>query len=256
MLKHEQKLAYNRPVAYSHSESPPMIVRPPPGPRKRPRQSRSAATFEAIVEAAAHILREGGYEALTTNLAAERAGVSVGSLYQYFPNKEAILAELSRRHEVELERGMCDIIARADAMSLAEIVTALIEDNARAHFHDPALHKVLFEESPALGPNDWRDGFARRAVEIVETLLERRRAEITVTNLPLAALIVSQSVEAVIHGAAMRGDPRLATGEITAQTTRLVLNYLTAPQREALLVHPGTSPWRSDRRPGLTRSRE
>ena len=206
-----------------------MTARAPIGPKKRPRQSRSTATFEAIVDAAAHILREGGYEALTTNRAAERAGVSVGSLYQYFPNKEAILAELSRRHQVELERGMRDIIARADAMTLAEIVTALIEDNARAHFHDPALHKVLFEESPALGPDDWREGFAQRAVDMVKALLEQRRAEITVTDLPLAALIVAQSVEAVIHGAAMRGDPRLTTGEITAQTTRLVLTYLTAP---------------------------
>ena len=208
----------------------------PPSPKKRPRQSRSAATFDAIVDAAAHILREAGYEALTTNRAAERAGVSIGSLYQYFPNKAAILAELSRRHEVELERGMTDIIARADAMSLEEVITALIEDNARAHSHDPALHRVLFEETPSLGPNDWRDGFAQRAVDMVIALLERRRAEVTVTDLPLAALVVAQSVEAVIHGAALRGDPRLTSGEITAQTTRLVLNYLTAPLREALPV--------------------
>lgn len=206
-----------------------MATRIAPKPKKMPRQSRSTATFEAIVDAAAHILREDGYGALTTNRAAERAGVSVGSLYQYFPNKEAILAELSRRHELELERGMADVMARADAMSLVDIVTALIEDNARAHCHDPAMHKVLFEETPPIGPDDWRDGFGARAVEMVVTLLERHRAELTVTDLPLAALVVAQSVEAVIHGAAMRADPRLHTGEITAHATRLVINYLTAP---------------------------
>ncbi len=241
-MKHEQKLAYNRPARYSHSETLPMSPRPAFSPKKLPRQSRSTATFEAIVDAAAHILREGGYEALTTNRVAERAGVSVGSLYQYFPNKEAILAELSRRHVVELERGMTEVLSRADGMSLVEIVAALIEDNARAHSYDPALHKVLFEEAPGLGPHeghgphDWRDGFAQRAVDIVVTLLERHRTEITVTDLPLAALVVAQSVEAVIHGAAMRGDPRLVTGEITAHATRLVVAYLTSPSVEALPV--------------------
>jgi AcrR family transcriptional regulator len=71
-------------------------------PRKTPRQRRSAATVDAILEAAAHILERQGLAALTTNGVAERAGASIGSLYQYFPNKEAVLAALIRRERVAL----------------------------------------------------------------------------------------------------------------------------------------------------------
>ena len=66
----------------------------PPRPRKLPVQARSRATFEAILEAATRILQAGGHSAITTNLVAETAGISVGSLYQYFPSKEAILSDL------------------------------------------------------------------------------------------------------------------------------------------------------------------
>lgn len=205
-----------------------MALQPAPKPKKTPRQSRSAATFEAMVDAGARILREGGYEALTTNRVAELAGVSVGSLYQYFPNKEAILVEMVRRHLVDLEAGIAAIAARADRLTLEELVSALIEDNARAHLVDPALHKVLFEEAPRLGAIDWRDDFAQGAIAVVVRLLERHRAAIVARDLPLAAQIVAESVEAIMHAAAMRADPRLANGEIARETTRLVLSYLTA----------------------------
>jgi len=65
-------------------------------PRKRPRQARAAATFDAILEAAARILEKDGLDSVNTNAVAELAGVSIGSLYQYFPTKESILAELVR----------------------------------------------------------------------------------------------------------------------------------------------------------------
>src|SRR5256885_17137254 len=71
-------------------------------PRRRPRQERSRETVEAIVEAAAQVFERHGYAAGTTNRIAERAGVSIGSLYQYFPNKDAIVAELARRHIAEI----------------------------------------------------------------------------------------------------------------------------------------------------------
>jgi AcrR family transcriptional regulator len=74
----------------------------PSDQRRRPRQSRSRATWEAIVEAAVQILERRGPEALTTNRIAERAGVSVGSVYQYFPDKHAILAAAARREMAQL----------------------------------------------------------------------------------------------------------------------------------------------------------
>jgi AcrR family transcriptional regulator len=66
-------------------------------PRKRPTQARAQATFEALVEACARLLPELGYERLTTNAVAERAGVGIGSLYEYFPGKDALIALVVER---------------------------------------------------------------------------------------------------------------------------------------------------------------
>ena len=72
-----------------------MSAKPSAGPRKQPKQERSQATVEAILTATAHILTEDGYDRLTTNRVAERAGVSIGSLYQYFPHKDALIFALA-----------------------------------------------------------------------------------------------------------------------------------------------------------------
>ena len=81
-------------------------------PRKLPRQERSRATYEAMLEACARLLREEGYEALTTTGVAERAGVGIGTLYEFFPNKESIVAALI---EQRIARLVADAAARLDA---------------------------------------------------------------------------------------------------------------------------------------------
>lgn len=74
------------------------IARPSSSMRKEPRQARSRATTAAILDAAAHSLGERGWAGLTTNAAAEIASVRIGSLYQYFPNKLALIEAVRRRH--------------------------------------------------------------------------------------------------------------------------------------------------------------
>ena len=93
-------------------------------PRKLPRQARSKATVDAVITAAAQILIEHGYEGATTARVAERAGVSVGSLYQYFPNKEALIAVLIERHADEI----VGIMQRA----LSDPANITLEDGLRA----------------------------------------------------------------------------------------------------------------------------
>src|SRR5215475_5457688 len=89
--------------------------------RRKPRQDRARDTVEAILEAAAQVFERHGYRAGTTNWIAERAGVSIGSLYQYFPNKDAIVMELARRHIAQLDEA-----ASAGLQALVD--------------HDPPLH--------------------------------------------------------------------------------------------------------------------
>jgi AcrR family transcriptional regulator len=112
-------------------------------------QARSRDTVVAILEAAARIFSTRGYAAATTNHIAARAGVSIGSLYEYFPNKDALLVALLEAHladsEAILARTAADTAADGDVRGVVRrFVQAMIDLHAR----DRALHRVLFEEAP------------------------------------------------------------------------------------------------------------
>lgn len=117
-------------------------------PRKRPRQKRSEATVETILDGAARILETGGLEAFNTNAVASRAGVSVGSLYQYFPGKDAVMAALVRRDSQQFSRA----VSAANTPQPGESWRAAVDrvlDVAVAHQLDsPRLARIIdFEEA-------------------------------------------------------------------------------------------------------------
>jgi AcrR family transcriptional regulator len=196
-------------------------------PRKLPEQDRSRATVEAIVGAAARVLVKGGYDAFTTNRVAEKAGVSIGSLYQYFPNKESLLSELMRRHVEVIERSVEEMAALVDRAPLAEIVRVGIEQNVKSHLVDPELHRVLSEEVPRLGSLDWKKAFIARMEDRVRATLEARRSEIAVRDIDLAVYVVTRTTEAVIHNAVSDRPADLASGALAEEVTRMLVGFLT-----------------------------
>jgi AcrR family transcriptional regulator len=196
-------------------------------PRKLPEQDRSRATVDAIVDATARVLVKHGYDAFTTNRVAEKAGVSVGSLYQYFPNKEALLSELMRRHVMEIERGVEEMAEMARSAPLADVVRTGIEQNVRSHQIDPELHRVLSEEVPRLGSLDWKAAFSERMDARVRATLESRRAELAVRDIDLAVYIVTRTAEAVIHNAVTERPGDLASGALAEELTRMLVGFLT-----------------------------
>ena len=107
--------------------------------------------MDAIITAAAHILIERGYEGATTGRIAERAGVSIGSLYQYFPNKEALVAALIEGHANEIVRVIEAALDDPALATVADGIRALIKAGMVAHRIDPALHKILNEQVPRVG---------------------------------------------------------------------------------------------------------
>ncbi len=114
-------------------------------PRKRPSPSRSQATVGSIVEGAALILEERGFEGYNTNDIAERAGVSVGSIYQYFPDKDAITAALIRREAGLL---LIDAAAARQTKGAHEGLTHLIDAAIMHQLRRPALARLIdLEES-------------------------------------------------------------------------------------------------------------
>lgn len=121
-----------------------MPVRPAVlGIRKAPRQRRSAYTVEAILEAAALVLEEGGLEGFNTNAVARRAGASIGTLYQYFPSKDALTLALLKREEALSHAAAAATVALPD---WREALTAFIDVGVRQQLTRPNLARLLDQE--------------------------------------------------------------------------------------------------------------
>ncbi len=104
----------------------PTLIQPVLKPRKTPIQARSTTTVDAILQATLQVLVAVGKERLTTTRVAARAGVSVGTLYQYFPNKSALLQAALRRHMDEVRRAIENVCTEQQGQSLLDMGTALI----------------------------------------------------------------------------------------------------------------------------------
>jgi AcrR family transcriptional regulator len=187
--------------------------------RKGPRQDRAQQTVEAILRATAHILVRYGYEGANTNRIAGEAGVSIGSLYQYFPNKESLVAALIERHCEQMWQVTLEGLASAMAMPVPQAAAKVIGAILAAHGVEPKLHKVLREQVPRVGKLGMMEELTTRCAELVKAYLEAHREEILPRDIPTAAWIVVQTVEALAH--ASLGHPELQD-EITA----LVVRYL------------------------------
>src|ERR1700743_3238188 len=116
-------------------------------PRKSPVQARSTASVEAILEATIQVLIEVGKERLTTTRVASRAGVSVGTLYQYFPNKSALLQAALKRHMVEVAETVDDVCKEQVGKTLCEMATALITAFLKAKMRDAKTSVALYSVS-------------------------------------------------------------------------------------------------------------
>ena len=198
-------------------------------PRKTASQERSRLTVDALLEATARILVREGFDKASTNRIAEVAGVSVGSLYQYFPSKEALVAALIDRHNRQVMRAVQGELAEALNLSMEEAVRRLVSIAVKAHRIDPKLHRALTEQIPRVGRLENVEFFNRQYYVLFENYLKSRRGELGVTDLGLAAFVCVTSIEALTHTAVLHRK-MVSAEELDAlieQGTRLVVGYLT-----------------------------
>lgn len=199
------------------------IAKQQPVMRKSPRQARSRATVETILQAGARVLNDEGWAGFTTNRVADLAGVSIGSLYQYFPDKLSLVDAIRRRHLDDCLAVMRK--SKAKELSPAQFVANLVRAMIAAHSIYPGLHRVLLDEAPS--SDDYRNpnsefeieylGYYAEAVAIYRSRQPGRTDQ-------TAALIISDAIDGVIHNAARRG--MLGNPIVQSELIRLVSLYL------------------------------
>jgi len=206
-----------------------MVRRPLTKPRKVASQERSRVTVDALVEATARILVREGFDKASTNRIAEVAGVSVGSLYQYFPGKEALVAAVIERHQQEIMQTVRGELAEVLAQPVEKAVRKLVAVAVKAHRVDPKLHRVLAEQIPRVGKLEKLETFNRENYTLFRTYLESHRDELRVDDLELASFVCVTSIEALTHNAVLHYSKMLsdeAMETLIEEGARLVTGYL------------------------------
>jgi AcrR family transcriptional regulator len=206
-----------------------MARRPLTNPRKHASQERSRATVDALIEATARILVREGFDRASTNRIAEKAGVSIGSLYQYYPSKEALVAAVIDRHNQETMKVVRGALAEVAAQPIEKAVHKLVAVAIKAHRIDPRLHRVLTEQIPRTGRLANVEAFNRATYDLFRAYLEGHSDEVRTVDLGLAAFICVTSIEALTHTAVLHRPEILsdeAVGTLVDEATRLVVRYL------------------------------
>ncbi|MFC3712705.1 TetR/AcrR family transcriptional regulator [Sphingoaurantiacus capsulatus] len=171
--------------------------------RKMPVQPRAQATVEAILAAAAGILEREGPTRLTTNAVAAQAGVSIGSLYQYFPNKQALTAALIERSSGSLETSVVQAGRDAKTMLFEAGLRLLVRTIVRHQLDRPGLERTLAYEGRRL-PVD--DGAARRVNVVIRSFLEQHRGRLWGSDINAAADDVQSMTRSLTDASVRRGD--------------------------------------------------
>ncbi|RMR58427.1 MULTISPECIES: TetR/AcrR family transcriptional regulator [Pseudomonas] len=198
-------------------------------PRKIPTQARSRATVDAIIQAATYILTKVGWEGLTTNAIAERAGVNIGSLYQFFPNKEAVIAELQRRHAAATRTDLLEILdVLPQQPSLRDALTLIVEMIVAEHRIAPAVHKAIHEELPstirhkAADKEDLQTQFS----QVLKPFMKN------VPDPELSIYLMGVAAHAIIHTVTADKPDLLGNPRFVFEVVTLLENYLRRSDEE------------------------
>lgn len=191
--------------------------------RKQPQQARSRSTVAAILEAGTHVLGRKGWAGFTTNEVAAAAGVSIGSLYQYFPNKLSLAEAIRASHFDEVLEVLRNV--NAAGKPLAESAENLVRGMFVVHGSHPALHRALLEEVPRgkgskAAHAEFESEYSRQYQELVAKYCKRSGAR----QHEIEGQVLSAAIEGVVHHAAQRGEPHRP--ELARALVHLIRSYL------------------------------
>jgi AcrR family transcriptional regulator len=193
--------------------------------RRTPRQPRSEATVEAILEAAFQLLEAGGVEALTTNHIADRAGVSVGTLYQYFKGKQAILAALAQRRAAAARDRIAEIVIANSVVEGPEIGTVrlIVRTLATAFEGSPATRRALLD---ALTEEGGDDVVMRNHLTFFDMIAGKAALGFDLS--PEAGFVLTHAVVGLLRAATIESELALDPQALEDELVRLMEAYISA----------------------------
>ncbi|HXC24945.1 MAG TPA: TetR/AcrR family transcriptional regulator [Gemmatimonadaceae bacterium] len=209
------------------SEGPPEALSRPPASllRRVPRQERGRERVGRILDAAATVIAEVGVDTMTTNAIAARASTSVGSLYQFFPNKEAIVEALAARYNTELRHiNESAMSSEATFLPMAELVERIITPLLRFHEANPAYRHVYHAMNGPDGPSCGEAELHKAVVTRLEHVLETRAPTMPAEQRHIHATVAVLTVHALL-GFSMTASPSMRDG-IVREVKRLMVSYM------------------------------
>jgi AcrR family transcriptional regulator len=193
--------------------------------RKPPKQSRSRVTVSTILDAAIRILDQDGVDAFTTTRVAEVAGVSVGTLYQYFKNRDSILDALQDREFERATEFMLRVLAQSHA-SPERLARSVIAGLLELYAACPALHRLLVVEGLRVTPADRVQAFDLRMVSAIRAFFATSALPLRRTNLDAAAFVIYNSVRATMLARLLAAPAFITDEALEEELTDLLLSYL------------------------------
>ncbi len=195
-------------------------------PRKRPVQRRSQATVDAILDAAAQVLRKKGYAKTTTNAIAERAGVSIGSLYEYFPNKDAVFAALQEKlHRAQFASVIGQISIAATA-SAKDVIEKVLSARISSALEQPDIVTILEEQVPAQVFQAQREKDFEDFSQIMAAFAETHADQIRIKHIDTAISLGIQMVDLTIRHLASHQPDLLRDANVLHELTDMMCRYI------------------------------
>ncbi|XXF81411.1 TetR/AcrR family transcriptional regulator [Myxococcaceae bacterium GXIMD 01537] len=196
------------------------------GVRKQPLQARSKALVDALIQTTARILLRDGWQALTTNRIARDAGVSVGSLYQYFPNKEALLIALIERIADEMTAHLLEVGTALPGAPVDEGIVKLVRAALDVSRRDAPLYRAVLVELPRQGTLELFERVNRRLADALAEWLVARRDELDIVDPSLTANILVTALDALTDHALFFQPELLDSPRFERELRALVSGYL------------------------------
>jgi AcrR family transcriptional regulator len=194
-------------------------------PRKTPVQARSSSTVSSIFEATIQVLEDVGLERLTTTRVAERAGVSVGTLYQYFPNKSALLAAVLERYLVVIVEAVEQACQGARGKTLPEIAAALVNSFLDAKLGNPKASVVLYSVASEVDGAEIVMRMTQRSqIAICDVLATAKGAKFN--DLRSVSYMLSTAITGPVQGLLASGAPQAMTETVRQHLLVMTLAYL------------------------------